>query len=302
MTRFAPVMPIHLVEAFNTYKQLGNYHLLLAHDIIKDDESKERYGQIFHNHDRSMTVILDNSVVELGTAANIDVIAEAAQVVSADVIVLPDVYMAQQATIASCTEAAETWTYPLDKVLGAGNWSYMYAPQGNNLAAFIYCAQFLLDSPNIGWWGIPRNLVEQFGSRQDAVKLCRQLNYRRQVHLLGFSDNMMDDVLSSTILGVTGIDSAVPIRAASVGIPFQMIYAESNTLPKRGDWWDNAEQNVFKPAMITNVVKARELFRDPREFDNSYAVAPTINMDNTDVTIAGKISAAGTTLRRPRGL
>ena len=58
-----------------------------------------------------------------------------------------------------------------------------------------------------------------------------------RIHLLGFSDYMIDDMLSTGQhweIRADSIDSAVPLRALDFSIVQPM--------PKRGDWWASASQ------------------------------------------------------------
>lgn len=244
MAKFAPVCPIHVARELDSWYSLGDYQLLLAHDILnKPDE----YGELFdsqknipskkYNKTWFETKILDNSVIELGSSVDIDVIAEAASIVKATVIVLPDVLLDAKATVESCLAALDTWTPVLQKKMGSQAWSYMVVPQGNTPEEWAWCAeQFQVAGSQIKWWGIPRNYnIKGLGSRRDAVQIAHAIDCKRRIHLLGFSDNIVDDVLSARMPEVDGIDSAVPLRAGSANLKMSMMLPE---LGPRGDWWD----------------------------------------------------------------
>ena len=247
MTKFAPVAPIHILKELNDRKVLGRYHLLLAHDILAHEDE---YAEIFRNQTH-LHVILDNSLIELGHAVSIDVIREAADIVSANVIVLPDTQHDAKATVDDCTEAYDKWTTSLNK-MGLEDWSFMYVPQGETLQEFAWAAHELHSDhrfPRIGWWGVPRNLVSipEIASRRKAVTLCNINNSNRKIHMLGFSDDLIDDFTVAVRSGcVNGIDSAVPLRAASLQVEMSLAIE----LPPRGDWWDNVK---FDPMMIENI-------------------------------------------------
>lgn len=239
MAKFAPVAPPRILREMKGNG--GSYHLVLAHDILRTPEE--------YRHWRSQlildpTVILDNSITELGSAVDVSVIEEAAEICEATVIVLPDVYNNMQATIDSCTAAHYNW--PHDKLLRSGNRKYMFVPQGNTLEEFTYCAEALKDSFLVGWWGIPRNLTNKLGTREKAAKVCAMLNPTRRIHLLGFSDNIIDDMLCASFPWITGIDSAVPLRAATEGKKMSMVLE----MGPRGKWF---EQAPFVPLMQDNV-------------------------------------------------
>src|SRR5690606_14854074 len=89
MAYFAPVCPVHILKQLAAEGSMGTYHLPLAHDVL---EHKDEYHNLFVKSryaDFISTTILDNSVIELGTAVDINVIGEAAKIVHANVIVLP---------------------------------------------------------------------------------------------------------------------------------------------------------------------------------------------------------------------
>lgn len=260
MSDFAPVCPIHIMSGLAKAGLMGKYHLPLAHDVLYHENG---YRQLFDVNTKTGSeldhVILDNSVIELGTAVDIKVIGKAAEIVKATVIVLPDVLLDCGATIYNCRKALEEWPRVLDKTLGDGIYTFMVVPQGNTIEEWIHCAEAFADDTRIGWWGIPRNFnIKGLGSRKLAVDIIQTLDRThdndRNVHLLGFSDNVLDDILSAQHPYVTGIDSAVPIRAASLGL--KMSLAFNHKLPSRGNWW-TAPDTVYKDLMGDNLETVR---------------------------------------------
>lgn len=243
MAKFAPVAPIRIVRNLEPFAS-GDYHLLLAHDVA--DKPKE-YGEYFNTFD--CTIIMDNSVIELGGAVDLGTIKKAVDAVRCTTVVLPDVLLDTKKTVEACTRALEEWP----KVLGP-NVKYMYVPQGTTLAAFAYAAEALGDAPGINYWGVPRNLVGQIGSRKDAIEVVHMINPERRIHLLGFSDDLIDDMLCASNPRVKGIDSAVPLRAASAGHKMSL----SLKIGPRGDWWDTATHNLL---MDENLILARHFAR-----------------------------------------
>lgn len=234
MAKFAPVCPPHLLTKMSSYAS-GDYHLLLAHDVAARPEEYRKFFNSSH-----LTVIMDNSVIELGGAVSLDVITKAVIEVRTNSLVLPDVLLNAEATVESCKDALPIW----DKAVGA--WlvdtmdtrkGFMIVPQGLTIQEWAWCAEQFADDPRINYWGIPRNLVRQVGTRNQAIQIAQALNPGRRIHLLGFSDNIIDDVLCSRMRCVKGIDSAVPIRAASEGkeMTFNL------EIGPRGNWWNECE-------------------------------------------------------------
>lgn len=236
MAKFAPVCPINILRQLEPANS-GDYHLLLAHDVA---EKASDYKTWFGQH-RNMTVIMDNSVIELGNAVDLKTIKKACDAVDVTTIVLPDVLLDGKATVESCTKALETWPVEFKPYLGAYSGEntskrrgFMYVPQGKTLAEWAWSAQQLASHPDINFWGIPRNMVAHFGTRRDAIELAYALNPHRRIHMLGFSDNIPDDVCCARDRRVEGIDSAVPLRVTD-----QLTFLSDPG--KRGDWWETAQ-------------------------------------------------------------
>lgn len=274
MAFFCPVAPLPILEGLLQNSAIGRQHLLLAHDIVKP-LNRERYSQIFAKmlgrsaypearefQDRKRLIILDNSVIELGNSVTLNLIMDAAQIVQPTCLVLPDVMLKTQETIDSCSGALDAWFDALQKVTpSAHHSSLMYVPQGISLGEFTRCAEAMVDDERIKFWGIPRNVVPFHGSRQSAIRICAALNPKRKIHMLGFSDNMVDDFLCSQMPEVYSIDSAVPLRIEGK-------FSLSAVVPARLDWWEKAKWDMN---VLANTRIARELFNksknNVRNFD-----------------------------------
>lgn len=262
MAQFAPVCPVHILEGLVDDGAAGPYHLPLAHDVVEHPEAYKRVFERIREVDKSAhgAVILDNSVIELGSAVSGELIARAAQIVQPDVIVLPDAMMDIALTCQRCSKALEEWTPLIDSVMSRP-WSYMFVPQGKSQKEFVQCAELFSrdysdrSTDHIGWWGIGRYYGQHIGSRTEAVKLLRLINPTRKIHLLGFSDNVVDDFMAAQENGVNGIDSAVPIRAASLDLPMSL--SIDQVLPPRGKWWYDP-QTKYIPLMAENLNVTRK--------------------------------------------
>jgi len=234
MAKFAPVAPHHILRALRPSNS-GNYHLLLAHDVAANAQEFSSLWDGFHG----MQVIMDNSVIELGGAVDLDIITKACAAVNVTSVVLPDVLLDGRATVESCLAALKDWSSIFEGYFSRrGPWSkgFMYVPQGKTIQEFAWAAQQLADSPGINFWGIPRNLVGQVGSRREAIDICHALNRHRSIHLLGFSDSICDDVICARDTRVAGIDSAVPLRVKDD-------FTFWSDPGPRGDWWDTVTYN-----------------------------------------------------------
>jgi hypothetical protein len=248
MAEFAPVAPIQILEGMKEAGCLGQYHLLLAHHVL---EEPDRFIDLFQDHPLS-TIFMDNSIVELGDAASDDKVLEACQIIAA----------ARPKSFGSAYE--KHWIYPvLTDVMGDGpatiyasaksyGWWRTNAPdfplcvvlQGSDWKTFTETVDFFLATPRfregLGYVGIPRVLVQHLGTRQLAVQYVDAIAPDINIHLLGFSDDVVDDVICSNMAAVQGIDSAVPIRYSYSG--GTGLYSPTSTIPPRpADWFEKGE-------------------------------------------------------------
>lgn len=269
MPHYAPVVPINVADYLDRHGVLGNYHLLLAHDVVKyPNQYKALYDTPYK------TIIMDNSVCELGTAVDLDMVVEACKIVTPTSIVLPDVYTDAASTIASCTEAYPLWVERFGHVAElkrwGSSWGFMYVPQGRTISEFVTCAEAMANHefyPSINCWGVPRNLVQFLGSRVQATTLVGIMNRQRHIHLLGLSDDIIDDVQTlqhhKHNQRLMGIDSAVPVRLADtplnqeISLGLQKIVSRKQQVNGE-DWWEHATPNA---TMLHNIRTFRRWIR-----------------------------------------
>lgn len=262
MGKFAPVCPVTIAAELRAWNNLGEYHLLLAHDVAANTS---QYSTVYA-HDRWVqgTIIMDNSIIELGDAVDLKMIKLAADTVQANVVVLPDVLLDGQGTVDRITEALPIWrdAFDIGKMSSLDKLRFMFVPQGNTREEWIRCAQQLArvaSNFDSGWWGIPRNYNQVLGlSRREACEIAYMLQPSWPIHLLGFSNDLADDFLCARLPFVRGIDSAVPLRLGDDSNP-RPIELEMEIEP-RGDWWDYA---TFNNQMITNMRQVSDWVKTP---------------------------------------
>jgi hypothetical protein len=221
---------------------LGDYHLLLAHDVV---EQKELYKEVFDDLDEKPFIIMDNSVVELGEPVSNEIMEEAVKTVHTDLIVLPDAIADPERTLEMSTKAALNW-------VSFGVNACMAVPQGTTSTEFLDSAEQLMKLPGVRAWGIPRHATSKLGTRHHLTYSLMVLRPMFTIHLLGFSDNIHDDISVARAAGVNGIDSAVPIRLGLLDLPFNT-HIESH--PPRGDYWETATEAT--PRVLENLAKVR---------------------------------------------
>jgi hypothetical protein len=229
MAKFAIVAPPQILNHIDAAGCLGDDHLLLAHDIVKRPHKYRQLFDLWMGDDRN--VILDNSVIELGHAVDLSMIKDAHDVVNPTFTVLPDVMLSSLGTMKESLNAYEMWG---PEIVERRRGRFMVVPQGLTLQEFAKCAEAFAYETHITCWGVPRNLVKTLGTRRDAIPILKAINPYRRIHLLGFSDYMIDDVICGRNPDVYSIDSAVPLRLGT-----QLSLA--TVPPPRGDWWETAE-------------------------------------------------------------
>lgn len=203
MTHFAPVVPLPIANVLKKTGRLGNYHLLLAHDVLAYPvEYVDTYLSIPYVH-----IILDNSVVELGHSLPIEDLVKAAGILRPNYLVIPDV-------MGDCDRSLQVaWEFTHD-LMNRAPMPLMGVIQGKTVDEYLRSMRELITMPNVKALSVPRLVHKYLGTRIDMVATVRQFCPNHPIHLLGFSESLLDDVISARHPGVMGIDSAVPARAA----------------------------------------------------------------------------------------
>jgi hypothetical protein len=248
MARFAPVAPPQVLRGLKDMSDhiVGRYHLLLAHDVAARPE--EYRGLLPDNS----LVIMDNSIIELGEPVDAETMKAALDVVPAQVIVLPDMIRDASRTLELSIQGAADYARIIDPRVQ----TFMAVPQGKDLAELKECAWQLRQIPQVSHWGVGRFVTEMLGTRTDFTSWLWENpakvitnRFSPFIHLLGFSDNLEDDLTCARYPGVLGIDSAAPVRMGQYG---QMVSRNIPSHTPRGDWWLTAD-GVIQPATVANL-------------------------------------------------
>jgi len=255
MALFAPVAPLKILRQLDDANQLGNYHLVLAHDVL---EHSAGFARLFNVKYQFATVIVDNSVIELGMPEfNVDSMIKACKVFNQcrEVVpVLPDVLLNYDKTCKAVEVALRQWAVHEDNRDRWGNtYPLMFVPQGINWKEIVKCAEQFQGEKAIKWIGIARNFTPILKSRWEITQTLQALFPDCKFHQLGFSDDIADDILCTRMDHVTGIDSAVPLRIADYGMKLSLTV---DMYPKRGNWWH--EVDVATPLMLDNLKLVRK--------------------------------------------
>ena len=225
MARYSPIAPVEVLLQMKERGFLNNYLLLLAHEIIA---KPHLYKQLLEGFDG--TIILDNSLIELGVPVPMDTMVMAASIVNPTFIVLPDKLNEAEVTIAMAKESIQQYG---KKFLS--NVGYMIAAQGKDPDEALWCVEQITtmhkDVPFMV--GVPREVTNRQGSRIPLVNRLTLRNF--QVHLLGMSNNLSDDIACTKMYGVKGIDSASPLRAGWEGKKYN---GDTSTLRPRNEYFE----------------------------------------------------------------
>lgn len=211
MAKYAPVAPVEVLLQLKEKELIDNYMLLLAHEVV---EKPNQYSELMEGFEG--TVILDNSLIELGQPVSTDVMLAAASIVKPTFVVLPDKLNDREATVNMSHIAMDTWVNRLP-----ANTGLMVAAQGNTAEEAVWCIQDIVahaKNKDKFLIGVPRIVANLQGTRARLTHLLTEQGY--QVHLLGMSDFLYDDIQCAKMFGVQGIDSASPLRAGWEGQRF----------------------------------------------------------------------------------
>lgn len=235
LPRFAPVAPPELLLDLKKRGALGSYHLLLAHDVAARPEIYQSIFDEKFRADPDHYIILDNSVIELGKPVDDNLILEAYNAIRPDVVVLPDMIKNMYDTINMSTQTAVRW-------FNKGMYGFMAVPQGKNFVELTTCFHKLVDLEGVKSIGIGRFVTGLLSTRRTLIDyVVDKLPYGTNIHLLGFSDNRLDDLRCAVSHPeIMGIDSTEPLRAGLLG--YKWDFETNMQLPPRGEYWETAKE------------------------------------------------------------
>ncbi len=233
---FAPIVPVKYNPA-----NITKYHLILAHQVVRSKQYRDYYQALSMDH----TIILDNSVIELGYT-DLNMITGAIGFLEGFpgelIIVCPDVLRDREATVKAHRDFIHD--VDVDGLLWKNNYHVMVIPQGQDADDWGHCLDEI-DSKLIGSYnyvGIPR-LTEDFeGGRHGLYTKNERALKDYSVHLLGVQHTLKEIEWAVEHENITGCDSSLPIRAAYAGISCSDV-ENLRDLPDP----DRYEQSMYQP-------------------------------------------------------
>ena len=260
MAKYCPVAPPALLQDLLTSGHLPRYNLLLAHDILAQPKA---YLDVFGYPDKrkeEMFIILDNGLIELGTAMDPISLVEAADIIGADVIQLPDVYNDMEGTVDSTLEA-------YDIIENMTDTPFMGVMHGKTQAELGKCASDLSVLDKMRYWAVPRVVTNDLGSRDATISMLWALDPTRHIHLLGFSNRLIDDIACARRKPVMSIDSAAPLIMGHLGAAISLDLPSQH--PQRPDFYWEAHTATFDT--IRNIQRVRNWIGEEDIHDNIQA-------------------------------
>jgi len=252
---YAPVAPVRILEQLALHSVLPNYMMIIGTDV--HDATVKSYTHLLRSYPNRF-VIMDNGVAEPGgRALSFDELQYRAHHLNVDVVVPPDVLGDRARTIDSYKECIDKNVYqrPLMRVI-----------QGNDVDDVMKCInQFNRLNNNYGYWGIPRWITNQFGSRLQFLHEIRNVDPLGKIHLLGMSTNIHDDMLCVVQPNVMGIDSANPMVMARNKTPFSL---DMYTHFPRDDYWEDVclyELSAYNVDKVSRIISQRKDRRNVEE-------------------------------------
>lgn len=271
MTKFTAVVPMEWMitpphESF--IENLPPQILILAHDVLDKKYSDADVSLALKNYEGD--VILDNSASEkvpLTFTQLLDAVNKIGNMRGVE-LAIPDALQDGAQTVELAVAFSQYFETHADAF---GMTSLMFIPQGSNDADFLFCMKYIANiaaiRQQIATIGIPRNICPRiFSTREYAAALATMLFPDQYIHLLGFTDNIQDDI-QLTLHGdidIRSIDSAVPLRASSKNIALStdpaMFSHGCNFAGSRGDWFENPK--LYSSIVMHNIDVAKEVFKE----------------------------------------
>jgi len=211
---FAFITPVPLLFKYAT---VSHYHLLLEH-LTSDRQYVRFYAKRKGAGD---FIILDNSIIEVGTSSSLEALDKAAQKVTPDEIVLGEKWHDAKGTLQEIERGihfaeSHQWGCRL-----------MVVPQGSSLEEWLWCFERILDL-KVDTIGIPKFLESFHEEGRLSVLRLLEASYRekiknsgKQLHLLGLGGNPIELACAARLgLPIRGADSSMPVWFGLLGIPF----------------------------------------------------------------------------------
>lgn len=212
--KIAFINPIHYLELQNS-----DYHLALTHLVLK----YPKYAQFYKEcREKGDFVILDNSLIELGEAVEIDKVLEAAEIINPNEIVLPDVFLNKNETI---NTVIKTLFELVSKKGTISKYKLQVVCHGKNDKEWKECWDTFSVYPEIDCIAIPKVTTTIFkGGRPEAVRYALENNpNNKDIHLLGIWEDVSElkEYTEEEREKIRGVDSSIFFHCTVEGQSFE---------------------------------------------------------------------------------
>lgn len=258
MTHFAAVAPLAIHKALDEVGVLGSYQLLIASEILKEPEA---HSTFWLTRQADQYIIVDNGVIETGFPLQTGDLVRAARLVGANAIVLPDVIDDAKMTIKLSRKAAREYAE-----VEESSRELIGVVQGRDPDECIACGIALLEDVGVDRLAIPRGLTKSLGTREPLIAYFAE-TYHCLMHLLGFSDNIEDDMASARSNKlVVGMDAATPVWMGLQGqeLPVDPPRDSTGYGSRPPYFWTVKDMSVYdRGAVMDNLERVREWLSAP---------------------------------------
>jgi len=208
------------------------YHMALAH-VVREDHN---YAEWYQKHSqKGAYVILDNGVEE-EVALELPEILEAADMIHANEIILPDVFRNGPATIESTFKALDD---PLVATAREAKIRFAAVVHGKDRGAWLDCFDKFNNDPRIDTIMIPKVVddIWGYGGRYAAcayIQASNRVMKDKQYHLLGiWSDPIEVFLHAGNHCWIRGLDTALAFQAGYQEVSISYLAREGGLKPKR---------------------------------------------------------------------
>ena len=221
--KFANIVPIPFLNAYQN-RTCSDYHLALTH-LVGD----ENYVKFMRR--RSIDgdfIIMDNSLIELGSAMRMTDVLDAAIKCNANEIVLRDVFRDRRETLRAIVQSIDELQH--SGYSGPKKFRYMAVPQGDDFNDWLNCLQYILENiPQVNTIGIPKVTNTFFPytdkGRVNVLEYLEKYSLPQaypqiQWHMLGVWNNPIELKYAAPFTWVRGCDSSIAWACGNIGIAF----------------------------------------------------------------------------------
>lgn len=201
--------------------------MFLTHLVEKNLEYRE-FAKNFKGYK-----ILDNSLIELKGAVSLDRLCNAACLINADEIILPDVFLDGPATLNSVYKALEDLKALRDTHRHKQNLDFkvMAVAQGANGIEFCRCLSVLLHMGGIDVVGIPKVCAKLAQEGRPAFEpQWNIMDHDKQIHLLGIWYSFEELGRYDNLDAIRSLDTCLPAYFALYNLPASAVRADGFTL------------------------------------------------------------------------